>query len=316
MRKLGPLQYRLTYPSSLQQSLEIVHAKFALSYLIYLGWFRQRRLFKGLKSVSIKELFTSFQERHCSDPRDMVFGLLGLADADEGIIKPDYRKSASEVYTDFVSSYIRIYRQIDIILQRRKRARSDLPSWVPDLSQPLAIGTFDSFCNLYNVAGTSPLSASFSNTACEIHLEGFQFRSIVQVMEAAAFMPHQGFGIFNLSRFVSVVRELAFSHSGSQFYPTGEDIQRAVARILSGDLDWKFERLPPGSTIFDTNTGAGIVPDDWYTHCFIREQQRGAFESMMLAVLYRMNRELSFILLGGGYMGLAHATQNQETLSA
>lgn len=305
MRKLGPRQYHCPYPLSLQQPMENLHAKLALSYLKSLGWFRQRRQLNGLKSFSIKELFTNFQKRHCSDPRDMVFGLLGLTDTDEGIIKPDYRKSVSEVYTDFASSYIRTCRQIDIILPRRKRARSDLPSWVPDWSQPFPVGTFDSFCNLYNVAGTSPLSASFSSKPYELYLEGFQFRSIVQVIDAADFMPHQGVDISALSRFVTVARELAFSHSGSQFYPTGEEIQRAVARTLSGDLDWKCERLPLGSTIFDTNTGAGIVPDDSYTHCFIRERQQDVLGNVLLVVLYRMNRELSFMLLSGGYIGLA-----------
>jgi hypothetical protein len=72
---------------------------------------------------------------NATDPRDKVYGLLGLAGLD---IFPDYTNTVSEVYEKAAMEYLRIYG-ITYCLNEAgtsKRRRPDLPTWVPDWSCP------------------------------------------------------------------------------------------------------------------------------------------------------------------------------------
>lgn len=69
----------------------------------------------------------------CSDPRDKVFGVLGLVDE---AIRPDYSLSIEEVYTG-VAAYLATYLGDMRILNFAGSGRSnlDIPSWVPDWTE-------------------------------------------------------------------------------------------------------------------------------------------------------------------------------------
>jgi hypothetical protein len=74
-----------------------------------------------------------------SDPRDKVYGLLGLVDENSEECIPDYKKNVIQVYTDVVVSYIQAtnkfasiyFEGIGILHENRIPG---LPSWVPDFS--------------------------------------------------------------------------------------------------------------------------------------------------------------------------------------
>jgi hypothetical protein len=113
-------------------------------------------LFKNLRFSNLSLLkkrpliFSPFEfiyvANHSSatDPRDLVYGLLGLANID---IRPDYKKSTREVYIDWFSLLIRIMSQYpDIFVDQGLPISAagvglqdcnDLswPSWLPDLSR-------------------------------------------------------------------------------------------------------------------------------------------------------------------------------------
>jgi hypothetical protein len=69
--------------------------------------FRLDRHRSGLGSNKLEHLIESFQNSLCSDPRDKVYGLLGLADDDhqDGQLVADYSKTLFEVYAKVVHSY-------------------------------------------------------------------------------------------------------------------------------------------------------------------------------------------------------------------
>lgn len=71
-----------------------------------------------------------------TDPRDQIYGLLGLAgDAEALVANPDYAAPVSSVFADLVKSYFSRYKNLDIVCFGPKpRVRSDLPSWVPGWS--------------------------------------------------------------------------------------------------------------------------------------------------------------------------------------
>ena len=75
------------------------------------------------------------------DPRDKVFGILGISNVDSSTLQPDYAKSVTSVFTETVALLLReksasIYcwaplQPPGMHLDLKKLA--DLPSWVPDL---------------------------------------------------------------------------------------------------------------------------------------------------------------------------------------
>ncbi|CZR69630.1 uncharacterized protein PAC_19530 [Phialocephala subalpina] len=298
-RKLGPIHHPFPYFVSLQAPIKAVEESLTLSWIEDLGWSRQRKI-EGFHSISIKELLMNTQTFQCTDPRDRIYALLGLADTDHQIIKPDYRKSLREVYTEFAKSHIKKYAQIDIILPRRKSRISELPSWVPNWNQPpMALGTFDSSYNLYDAANRSSLSASLSSPPFELYLKGFMFRSIEQVAVVVNFKPDQHPPDLGL-----VGRVMGVTSSGS-WYLTGEEMTIAIARTLTGDLNWKGERLRQGSTILDLWRENFNVPDNEHPHQVPRDQQLRALRRSMLEVFYRSIEEMRFVVLHEGYIGLA-----------
>ena len=79
----------------------------------------------------------------CSDPRDKIFALLGLATDREDLerrgVTPDYIKSCQEVYTHVTAVMLQQghLSLLSYIQPRHKSDFGDLPSWVPDWYQPI-----------------------------------------------------------------------------------------------------------------------------------------------------------------------------------
>jgi hypothetical protein len=103
-----------------------------------------RRFTKDLCSLVVDSLSLK-----AGDPRDKIYGLMGLADPD---IIPDYSKSSSEVFIDFAACYIsrgdsEILTFAGIGFESPRM--NDLPSWVPDwqgiFQKPIRFQGFDSF---------------------------------------------------------------------------------------------------------------------------------------------------------------------------
>jgi hypothetical protein len=80
-------------------------------------------------------LMRSLRKFGATDPRDKVFALLGIAgDADALGLRPDYRKSCEEVYTELALTFIRNGYHDPLSLSDSSRDITDLPSWAPDWS--------------------------------------------------------------------------------------------------------------------------------------------------------------------------------------
>ena len=88
---------------------------------------------------SLLDVLARFRGASRSDPRDKIYGLLGLA-SDQFDIKPDYSKALSTVYTEVVLAAIDRGKDLDIICQSQwpvgaaEMRRTDLPTYVPDFS--------------------------------------------------------------------------------------------------------------------------------------------------------------------------------------
>lgn len=70
---------------------------------------------------------------HCMDPRDKIYGLLGVMDPKlADAISPDYTYTAAEVFTNFVEAYMATYSDLEFLRDANIGAIQGAPSWVPN----------------------------------------------------------------------------------------------------------------------------------------------------------------------------------------
>jgi hypothetical protein len=120
---------------------------------------------------SLQELLSlTSQTTQATDPRDKIFGLLGIApDAAELGIKADYTKAVNEVFTDTAKTLLQNHFTDVLSWCRFPKRQPDLPSWVPDFGLPLPepIGSYQCYTPplkpLFRASGTSQVKISMGN---------------------------------------------------------------------------------------------------------------------------------------------------------
>ncbi|KAI9147150.1 HET-domain-containing protein [Paramyrothecium foliicola] len=88
-------------------------------------------------ACSFLQTLSSFRTRQSTDPRDKIYGMLGLAAEDlAGCIKPDYTKTTEEVYQALVFAVVEKTKKLDIFsgCYGDRKTGLQLPSFVPDWS--------------------------------------------------------------------------------------------------------------------------------------------------------------------------------------
>ncbi len=93
------------------------------------------------KNRSLLDLLVTFHvnvsprtQLRCTDPRDKIYGLLGIAlDAEQLNIVPDYSKSVEKVYTEAAAKILSLGKLE--LLQYVHPQNPNMPSWVPDWEQ-------------------------------------------------------------------------------------------------------------------------------------------------------------------------------------
>jgi hypothetical protein len=133
------------------------------------------------EGISLLDLVQRSGYALASDPRDKIYGLLGLIPSGGVLFLPDYSLVPSRVYTDFVISCIRESGKLLAICLRQPappdlQTVPGLPSWVPDIAD--AAGTlslrFGVFEGSYHAAGWSPAQWSVSSDFSELRALGIR----------------------------------------------------------------------------------------------------------------------------------------------
>ncbi|KAK3690549.1 heterokaryon incompatibility protein-domain-containing protein, partial [Podospora appendiculata] len=202
---------------------------------------RTRSLLSPLKSsvnwpISIT-LWNTHVGMKCQDPRDYVYGVLGLLPARfRDRISLNYDIAVGKVYLDFVRAHIEHLQRLEMLTQSYLHGRSiDTPSWVPDFSALLSIRR--------QVSGQ--LAAEFScswvrfdeDQPSILETDGVQCAVVTSLSQ-----PVPEFDDVK-DRLKHTIRALEPDHSVmSGIYIIGEPFSVAYARTLCGnDLD---ERWP------------------------------------------------------------------------
>ncbi|KAK7967938.1 heterokaryon incompatibility protein-domain-containing protein [Apiospora aurea] len=93
----------------------------------------------GIGAQVLLEVLRICRTKHTSQPRDKVFGILGILPEDvRSYLVPDYNASLRQVYTDVVDFLLHRTRRLDVICEAihfpLNSSAIALPSWVPDWS--------------------------------------------------------------------------------------------------------------------------------------------------------------------------------------
>ncbi|WEW58643.1 hypothetical protein PRK78_004111 [Emydomyces testavorans] len=100
------------------------------------SWLFDRNARNEFAGQDLLSALLKFSLYKCSDPRDKVFGVLGLTP--DGLIKPDYSLHSEGVYTGITAYLLKHCRVFDVLaLAGCGNKKFNLPTWVPDWSQDL-----------------------------------------------------------------------------------------------------------------------------------------------------------------------------------
>ncbi|KAG5787634.1 hypothetical protein H9Q69_013306 [Fusarium xylarioides] len=103
----------------------------------------QHRLMTQSKGSKLMDVLVRFREMESTDPRDKIFGLLGLVTEEHGI-NVDYMTSVPELYQQTTASLINLAGNLDILCQnpferpqgptalQKSQHKHKLPSWVAE----------------------------------------------------------------------------------------------------------------------------------------------------------------------------------------
>ncbi|KAL7622493.1 hypothetical protein AAE478_008000 [Parahypoxylon ruwenzoriense] len=96
-----------------------------------------------LTQAPISYIIRRTEGRICADPRDRVYGLLGLfSSAFSRMIRPSYSLGVEDVYRDLIIKHIRHVKRLELLRDCHTGTTTshlgEWPSWVPDYSIPNA----------------------------------------------------------------------------------------------------------------------------------------------------------------------------------
>lgn len=105
-----------------------------------------RSLVQNRLRDSLSLLLRSARSQKCSEPKDKVYGLLGIAPPIlASRIRPQYSLSVAAVYKDIFLVYLNQVQRLDLLQHCSLAGRQiDAPSWVPDWSVLRESGGFSS----------------------------------------------------------------------------------------------------------------------------------------------------------------------------
>ncbi|KAI0436818.1 heterokaryon incompatibility protein-domain-containing protein [Xylaria telfairii] len=141
---IGPvIMYWQSFESLLVyvESLKVLALNFGArsSWVAFLSLLARRAHTQKREFSPLSELLFEHRRGKATDPRDRIFGLMGLAAEREEMPQADYTASITSVFTDVTVNIFRRSGNLDIlglVCSARPDRPEYLPSWVPDYGSP------------------------------------------------------------------------------------------------------------------------------------------------------------------------------------
>lgn len=259
---------------------------------------------------------------NCSEPRDRVYGLLGLLDPRvRDQVNVDYKKPTTEVYTEFTKLIIESSRSLEILVHAGLcRGSSLCPTWVqdwcllhPESKQPAALPyhKYSACCSI------RPLGSMIKDNF-ELLIRGVAVDSVFAIVTVL------GDDILaDCSHHITGAKGLSFWRQHFKDYPTGCDPLQAWIRTVTADMDGseitshrlsqelvqayeiehRFRESPKEEQLLMMQAEGNDL-DEWTTW-FLEISNRFHFAVISASV----NR--TFFISGKGYMGMGPMGMNE-----
>lgn len=135
--------------------------------------------------ASLLDVMIGYAEKGASDPRDKVYGLIGVSNINNNLkrnLPIDYGLPVSEVYRRLVQVVVKETNRIDILsccmrnnpsLHNPETLQADLPSWTPDWRHKPQIETLSHLLDSISADGLKHADAVFSKDGTTLTVKGF-----------------------------------------------------------------------------------------------------------------------------------------------
>jgi hypothetical protein len=177
--------------------------------------------------------------RGCSDPRDLIYGLLGLfPPVFRRNIRPQYALSVGDVYKAMFLAHVDHVNRLNFFPSHHvEGSLIGTPSWVPDFSSQSSHSGEPQFCGSYSCAISKYQP---SNILEVVGRQCATLRSANQPVPTDQRSPGSAF------RFpIETVRKWKPNDLQTSYYVTGESLLNAYAKTLTGNyLRERFPTMP------------------------------------------------------------------------
>jgi hypothetical protein len=125
----------------------------------------------GDKFASLSEVLMVSRGSKATDPRDMVYAVLGMADPERHSLVPDYRSPMREIYIEATKAALPADRHLQLLGACQNPNRlNGLPSWVPNLTENWTSFPFEGNHTFRGIAWNQPTMQFVGE---ELHVRGF-----------------------------------------------------------------------------------------------------------------------------------------------
>lgn len=244
-----------------------------------------RRLTAAMDTDDVDMLLNGGAIISCSEPRDKVYGILGMTDPQfSRKIRPQYSLPKSEVYRDAVLAYIELYEKLDLMQQCSMASwEQGLPTWVPNWSEEISCRLLPSRYNF--ASGTSSSSTQFISPNTLV-VTGTMCASIVKVNNLDA---------NNLLE----ILEAKDRDPGSK-YISGESMARAIASTFLAN--YCSDRFPASKKFPSLDTLEDIFLEERST--FKPRKRSSYLPDLLWQNLFNFTSGRTFFRTSAGYIGI------------
>ncbi|KAI0871711.1 heterokaryon incompatibility protein-domain-containing protein, partial [Hypoxylon argillaceum] len=176
--------------------------------------------------------------RKATDPRDQVYGLLGLVSGhtEDGLLQPDYSLSVSEVYARACYKIMQHSKDLRLISYADRQSYIDaLPSWCHDFNGSSSFNPNPYCWDLFSAYGGERFNVELHHDT-ELHVNGYHLDVITHITEART---PESISVSSLSRWIDGCLKLVLKKCATEkkgyLYSQQIHVDQALGRTLIGD---------------------------------------------------------------------------------
>lgn len=245
----------------------------------------------------------SLRGTKCTDPRDRVYGLLGILDDGHylDVIVPDYSKSVSEVYLSVVLEYIATNQALDFLISCGKDSREEvsvsptdaLPTWVPDWARPDS-DPYRASHSMTMERRTCPFQSSAEYLGRGVlRVAGVSHGTIVEILHLDDSTPEA------LS---TSIRSHIPPNAADAHYPGGGNLLNAFGITFCAD-DFDDNVYPPSSGFFEIEPPLRYEENQNSMKRLMHREDVSGRSRLLLELVRSKNQNGRFFITDKGFVG-------------